>query len=109
MEKSPVYYAFIDSQNLHLAVQEYGWELDFKRLRVYLQDKYRIVKTFLFIGYVPGNEHLEKQEKLLHVLIPNPKKYSALLRRFHKYFIYIAHLEQKLGKTKKGSNLRTKP
>lgn len=167
MEKPSTYYAFIDSQNLNLAIQDCGWKLNFKRLRVYLKDKYHISKVFLFIGYVPGNErlythlqedgyivifkptleykkdgehrtkgnvdaelvlhamiefsnydkamivsgdgdfhclieHLEKEGKLLHILIPNPQKYSALLRRFHKYFVYIAHLEQKLSKTKEG-------
>ncbi|MDI6799061.1 MAG: NYN domain-containing protein, partial [Actinomycetota bacterium] len=54
-------------------------------------------------------EYLEKKGKLLHLLIPNPKKYSALLRKFHKYFIYINQLEKKLGKKKRGSNLRTEP
>lgn len=53
-------YAFIDSQNLNLGIREQGWELDFKRLRVYLKDKYSVNKAFLFIGYVAGNERLYK-------------------------------------------------
>jgi uncharacterized LabA/DUF88 family protein len=51
-------YAFIDSQNLNLGIREQGWALDFKRLRVYLKDKYAVTKAFLFIGYVAGNESL---------------------------------------------------
>ena len=51
-------YAFIDSQNLNLAIQGLGWKLDFKRFRVYLRNKYKVKKAFLFIGYVPGNELL---------------------------------------------------
>ena len=51
-------YAFIDSQNLNLAVRGCGWILDFKRFRKYLSDKYGIVKAYLFIGYLPGNESL---------------------------------------------------
>jgi len=48
-------------------------------------------------------EYLEQKGKLLHVIIPNHKKYSALLRKFRKYFIYINNnLEKKLGKQKKG-------
>lgn len=154
--------AFIDSQNLNLAIQDQGWKLDFTRFRRYLSDKYHVEKAFLFIGYVPGNEalytslqkagyvlifkptlefkregeritkgnvdaelvlhamieypnfdkaiivsgdgdfhclleYLEKHGKLLHVLIPNPAKYSALLRKFHKYFAYISVLKKKLG------------
>jgi len=55
-------------------------------------------------------EYLEKKHKLLYIVIPNHKKYSALLRRFRKYFVYIDGLRKKLGKnTKRGSNLRTKP
>jgi uncharacterized LabA/DUF88 family protein len=159
-------YAFIDSQNLNLAIKNCGWELDFARFYVYLKDKYKVLKSFLFIGYVAGNEalytflqkagyivifkptieyekdgerrtkgnvdaelvlhamieypnyekaiivsgdgdfyclieYLEKQGTLFHVLIPNPRKYSALLRKFRKYFVYVDNLAQKLGKNKK--------
>lgn len=51
-------YAFIDSQNLNLAIQDQGWKLDFQRFRVYLRDKYGIEKAFLFIGYIPTNQSL---------------------------------------------------
>lgn len=51
-------YAFIDSQNLNLAIREQRWSLDFKRFRVYLADKYKIKKAFLFIGYLPENQSL---------------------------------------------------
>jgi len=166
MEKKNKIYAFIDSQNLNLAIKDCGWNLDFSRFYVYLRDKYKVSKTFLFIGYVAGNEalykslqeagyivifkptlnykkegkrhtkgnvdaelvlhtmieypnydkaiiasgdgdfhclieYLEKQNKLDRILIPNPNKYSALLRKFRKYFIYIDKLEKKLGKNKK--------
>lgn len=167
-------YAFIDSQNLNLAIRDQGWILDFGRFRKYLSDKYKVSKVFLFIGYVAGNEalytslqncgyivvfkptldvkkgkevktkgnvdaelilhamieysnydraiivsgdgdfhclieHLESRRKLLHLLIPNPQRYSALLRKFRKYFIYINDMEKKLGKRTRGSNLRTGP
>lgn len=51
-------YAFIDSQNLNLGIKEQGWSLDFKRFRVYLQEKYGVTKAFLFIGYIPTNQSL---------------------------------------------------
>jgi uncharacterized LabA/DUF88 family protein len=51
-------FAFIDSQNLHLAIRAQGWSLDFNRFRVYLRDKYAVEKAFLFIGYIPGNQAL---------------------------------------------------
>ncbi|MDP3965868.1 MAG: NYN domain-containing protein, partial [bacterium] len=35
-----------------------GWKLDWKRFRVYLQEKYGVTKAYLFIGYVEGNTEL---------------------------------------------------
>ncbi|MBU0706296.1 NYN domain-containing protein [Patescibacteria group bacterium] len=49
-------YAFIDSQNLNLAIQQFGQKLDFKKFRIFLRDKYKVEKAFLFMGYVTGNE-----------------------------------------------------
>lgn len=51
-------YAFIDSQNLNLAIREQGWILDFARFRTYLAEKYGITKAFLFIGFVEENNNL---------------------------------------------------
>jgi len=51
-------YAFIDSQNLNLAIRDQGWNLDFKRFRRYLEDKYGVKKAFIFIGYIATNESL---------------------------------------------------
>ena len=51
-------YAFIDSQNLNLSIRALGWKLDFSRFRVYLQENYAVIKAFLFIGYVEGNNDL---------------------------------------------------
>jgi len=51
-------YGFIDSQNLNLAIRGQGWVLDFKKFRIYLRDKYKVEKAFLFIGYVPQNQDL---------------------------------------------------
>jgi uncharacterized LabA/DUF88 family protein len=51
-------YAFIDSQNLNLSIREQGWILDFRRFRIYLNEKYGITKAFIFIGYVSHNQDL---------------------------------------------------
>jgi len=51
-------YAFIDSQNLNLSIRAQGWKLDFERFFKYLEDRYGVIKAFLFIGYVPTNESL---------------------------------------------------
>ena len=51
-------FAFIDSQNLNLAIRAQGWKLDFKRFRIHLRDKYHVEKAYLCIGYIPGNQSL---------------------------------------------------
>lgn len=54
-------HAFIDSQNLNLAIREQGWVLDFNRFHRYLEDKYKASKAFLFIGFVPLYERIERE------------------------------------------------
>jgi len=165
MKKNKNNYAFIDSQNLNLAIRDCGWNLDFARFRIYLRDKYNVFKAFLFIGYVHGNErlyaslrnngyivifkptleykheqevvikgnvdaelvlhtmieyqnydkaiiisgdgdfhclieYLEENKKLKYVVIPNRRRFSALLRRFRPFFVYIDNLQHKLGHKK---------
>ncbi|OGM75905.1 hypothetical protein A2382_02135 [Candidatus Woesebacteria bacterium RIFOXYB1_FULL_38_16] len=167
-------FAFIDSQNLNLGIRSQGWKLDFARFRIYLKDKYKVTKAFLFIGYMPkyktiyqhltksgyilifkpvlesknkhtpvkGNvdaelvlhtmiefpkydkaiiasgdgdfhcliEYLLKKKKLFRIIIPNKKKYSALLRKFIKHIDFLSGLKEKLSiKKTRGINLRTKP
>jgi len=53
-------YAFIDSQNVNLSIRELGWILDWKKFRVYLREKYKIQKAYMFLGYMAGNEGLYK-------------------------------------------------
>lgn len=49
-------YAFIDCQNLYLAIKNIGWKLDYVKFRQYLKAKYNIEKAYLFIGYIAGNQ-----------------------------------------------------
>lgn len=51
-------YAFIDSQNVNLGIRELGWQLDFRKFRIYLQEKYQVQKAYLFLGYIPQYEKL---------------------------------------------------
>ncbi|GBR73694.1 circadian timing LabA-like protein [Candidatus Termititenax aidoneus] len=63
-------YAFIDSQNVNLSIKAQNWTLDFQKFRRYLQDKYRVVKAFLFIGYMPENQALYvKLQEFGYILI----------------------------------------
>jgi uncharacterized LabA/DUF88 family protein len=56
--KNPIIYAFVDSQNLNLGIRSQGWRLDWRKFRQYLRNKYNVVKAYLFIGQVAGNEAL---------------------------------------------------
>jgi len=57
-KKNEKNYAFIDSQNLYLSVRQMGWKLDYQRFRIYLKDKYKVEKAFLFLGYLPDKQSL---------------------------------------------------
>lgn len=51
-------YAFIDGNNLHLGIRRMGWELDYRRFRVWLREKCAVERAFLFVGYLPQNNAL---------------------------------------------------
>lgn len=51
-------YAFIDGQNLYLAIKELGWKVDYKKFRVYLKEKYHVTKAYMFMGFLPTNNSL---------------------------------------------------
>ncbi|MBD3281092.1 NYN domain-containing protein [Candidatus Dojkabacteria bacterium] len=67
-KSNDIVYAFIDSQNLNLSIRNdvyrkgkliyEGWHMDFNKLRIYLKDKYKVDKAFLFIGYMKNNKRL---------------------------------------------------
>lgn len=54
-------YAFIDSQNLNLGVQNSGWKMDWRKFREWLKSEYNVEKAFMFIGYMSENEALYEQ------------------------------------------------
>jgi uncharacterized LabA/DUF88 family protein len=155
-------YAFIDNQNLYMAVKDMGWQIDCGRFYSWLRNKYSVTKAFMFIGYIATNEHiyasmkasgfdiifrptlhykdqstkgncdaelvmqvmieladfhqaiivtgdgdfwslcgyLIKRNKLQRLLIPNKKKYSALLRAYALYITFLSDdgLRDKLKK-----------
>jgi len=73
-KKYLITYAFIDSQNLNLGTSKdlknskgrtiyNGWHLDFKKFRIYLRDKFRVSRAFLFIGRIKENERMYSQLK----------------------------------------------
>lgn len=53
-------FAFIDGQNLHITIKNLGWEIDYSKFRIYLQDKYNVNKAFYFIGFKKENIKMYK-------------------------------------------------
>jgi len=58
MKKALENYAFIDSQNLNLGIRDQGWDLDFRRFRIYLQRKHGVAKAYMFLGYLQEYEKM---------------------------------------------------
>src|SRR5579872_6542378 len=54
-------YAFIDSQNVNVSTQKFGWKMNWRELRKFLSENYGVSKAFMFIGYVPEFEPLYEQ------------------------------------------------
>jgi hypothetical protein len=73
MENKPVNYAFIDGQNLNLGIRSLGWRIDYRRFRLYLKNKYRVERAFLFIGMVINNQKLYTElQKAGFILVFKP-------------------------------------
>lgn len=53
-------FAYIDGANLHRGADSFGWVLDYKRLRVWLTEKYGVQRAYLFIGLIPKYNDLYK-------------------------------------------------
>jgi len=66
-------FVFIDSNNVNLGIRELGWRLDFKKFRIYLKEKHKVKKAYLFIGYLSENQELYRSlQKFGYVLIFKP-------------------------------------
>lgn len=66
-------YAFIDSQNLNVSVQNYGWKMNWRKFREFLANNYNVTQAYMFIGYVPENEDLyEKMHEAGYAVVLKP-------------------------------------
>ena len=72
-KRKPKIYAFIDSQNLNVSVQNYGWKMNWRKFREFLTDKYGVTTAYMFIGYVPEHEDLyEKMHEAGYSVVLKP-------------------------------------
>jgi uncharacterized LabA/DUF88 family protein len=98
--------AFIDGQNLYFGTKEENWELDFKKFRIHLRDKYKVDEAYYFIGYVDEN-HQDLYDNLQRAgFIVQFKKHHHKLKSLKKgnvdtdiVFSIMRHLiEEDFGK-----------
>jgi len=53
-------FAYIDGANFHKGNKSLGWELDYKRFRIWLAEKYGVKIAYIFLGLVPKYKELYK-------------------------------------------------
>lgn len=58
MIRKPKVYAFIDSQNVNVSTQKFGWKMDWRKFRRLLKEKYSVSQAYMFVGYVPEYEDM---------------------------------------------------
>lgn len=58
MKNTEKNFAYIDGANLHKGIKELGWNLDYRRFRIWLKNKYSVERAYIFIGLIPGNKNL---------------------------------------------------
>jgi uncharacterized LabA/DUF88 family protein len=51
-------YAFIDANNLYMAISQLGWKIDYKRFRIYLKEHYKVKKAYMFLGFKPSEQQM---------------------------------------------------
>ena len=51
-------FAYIDGANLHKGIGDLGWELDYKKFRVWLKEKHNVANAYLFVGFLAKNKNI---------------------------------------------------
>lgn len=69
----PRVFAFIDSQNLNIGTQKFGWKMNWVKFRQFLAERYGVDRAYMFIGYIPENEDLyEKMHEAGYMVVLKP-------------------------------------
>lgn len=71
--EKPRVFAFIDSQNLNIGTQKFGWKMNWVKFRQFLADRYGVERAYMFIGYIPENADLyEKMHEAGYMVVLKP-------------------------------------
>jgi hypothetical protein len=103
-------YAFIDRQNLNMGIRLLGWKLDYRKLWIYLREKYKAERAYVFLGYIPENKSLYKNLKRYgYSLIFKPvlkKKDGTVLGLGLVDFYFLPHLNNPCSASRVEANLK---
>jgi len=73
LKKQENNYAFIDSQNVNLAIKHQWWKLNWKKLYKHLVKKYKCQKVYIFIWFISKNQSLYTYlQNIWYILIFKP-------------------------------------
>lgn len=61
MQKVENIHAYIDGANLHNAVKNAGWEIDYSRFRIWLKEKHSVQSAYIFLGFISKYAALYKE------------------------------------------------
>jgi uncharacterized LabA/DUF88 family protein len=51
--------AYIDAANLNIALKlSLSWKMDYRKFRIWLEDKYEVKRAYIFIGFMPQHTNL---------------------------------------------------
>ena len=79
MRKQENNFAYIDGTNLHKGIEELGWQLDYKRFRIWLAEKFGVAKAYIFLGFIKENNNLYRDLRnwdyniIFKTALPNQK------------------------------------
>lgn len=66
-------FAFIDSTNIQKGVEMLGWRLDWMKFRRLLKERYNVIRAYMFIGYIEGNQDMYRDfQNMGYTLIFKP-------------------------------------
>ncbi|MDP2643142.1 MAG: NYN domain-containing protein [Candidatus Peregrinibacteria bacterium] len=66
-------YAFIDAQNLYMAISGLGWKVDYIRFRIYLHEHYHVEKAYMFMGYKSTEQRMyDFLQKAEYIIVFKP-------------------------------------
>ncbi|MBI2462972.1 MAG: NYN domain-containing protein [Candidatus Spechtbacteria bacterium] len=73
MHKLTNNFAFIDNTNIHKGIGMLGWKLDFAKFRKLLKERYGVIRAYMFIGYMAGNQDMYRDfQNMGYTLIFKP-------------------------------------